>query len=113
MKLKISIRFKTEWTYGSQSARNIYTFSQHIRIWSLAQETFESFDTSIIVYYKWFKFEMVTSMLVTDVGDRFKMLVTDLRCWWPIWYIEKNHQLNEKSRQHNDSVTNILNRSRS
>ena len=42
----------------------------------------------------------VTLMLVTDVGDqmcwwqvwdvgdRFRMLVTDSGCWWPIWYIE-------------------------
>ena len=39
-----------------------------------------------------------------DVGDMFKMLVTDvIHC--------KNHQHNEKSRHHNDSFTNILNRS--
>ena len=45
-------------------------------------------------------------MMMTDlknVGDRFKILVNDK-------YI-KNHLDNEKSRQHNDSVTNILNRS--
>ena len=34
-----------------------------------------------------------------DVGDRFRMLVTDLIHW-------KNHQHNEKNHQHND-VTNI------
>ena len=34
------------------------------------------------------------------VGDKFKMLVAN-----------KNHQHNKKSRQHNDSVTNISNRS--
>jgi hypothetical protein len=39
-----------------------------------------------------------------DVGDNFEMLVTDL--------IQKeNHQHNEKSRQHNDSDSNIFNRS--
>ena len=43
-------------------------------------------------------------MLVTDVGDRFRMLVTDLIHW-------KNHQHNEKNHQHNDSVTNISTRS--
>ena len=55
-------------------------------------------------------------MLVTDVGDkmcwrqvedvgyRFKMLVADL-------LQSKNHDHNEKSHKHNDSVTNILNRS--
>ena len=54
----------------------------------------------------------VTRMLVTDVGgrmcwwqvwdlgDRFRMLVTDLIHW-------KNHQHNGKSHQHNDSGTNI------
>ena len=52
-------------------------------------------------------------MLVIDVGDKyvgdnFEMLVTDLRFWWRIKYI-KNHQHNENSRQHNNSVTNILN----
>ena len=58
----------------------------------------------------------VTSMLVTDVGDqmcwwqvwdvgdRFRMLVTDLIHW-------ENHQHNAKSRQHNDSATNIWNQS--
>ena len=35
-----------------------------------------------------------------DVCDRFRMLVTNLKHW-------KNHQNNEKSRQHNDSATNI------
>ena len=55
---------------------------------------------------------LVTSMLVTDVGDqiwwwhvldvgdRFRMLVTDLIHW-------ENQQHNEKSRQHNDSATDI------
>ena len=38
---------------------------------------------------------------VWDVGDRFRMLVTDLIHW-------ENRQHNEKSRQHNDSVTNIM-----
>ena len=38
------------------------------------------------------------------VGDKLKMLLSDLKHW-------KNHQHNEKSRQHNDSVTDILNRS--
>ena len=62
---------------------------------------------------------MVTSMLVTDVGDQM--------CWWQFWDVgdrfgmlvidlihRKNHQHNEKRRQHNDSqishhhkVTNI------
>ena len=45
-----------------------------------------------------------------DVGDgcsRQDVLLTSLRCWWTIQYIEKN----KKSRQHNDSVINILNRS--
>jgi len=46
----------------------------------------------------------VTSMLVRDVGDKFEMLVTDLMHW-------KNHQHNEKSRQHIDSGTNISNQS--
>jgi len=39
-----------------------------------------------------------------DVGDgcwRQHLLVTSLRCWWPIWYIEKSHQ-------HNDSATTII-----
>ena len=35
-----------------------------------------------------------------SVGDKFEMLVTDLIHW-------ENHQHNEKSRQHNDSATNI------
>ena len=52
---------------------------------------------------------VVTLMLVTDVGDQcvgdmFEMLVTDLIHW-------KYHQHNEKSRQHNDSATNISNQS--
>ena len=34
------------------------------------------------------------------VGDKLKMLVTDLIHW-------KNHQHNGKSHQHNDSATNI------
>ena len=38
--------------------------------------------------------------VVWDVGDRFRMLVTDWKHW-------KNHQHNEKSRQHIGSVTNI------
>ena len=38
------------------------------------------------------------------VGDKFQMLVTDLIHW-------ENHQHNEKSRQHNDSATNISNQS--
>ena len=58
---------------------------------------------------------LVTAMLVTDVGDqmccwqvwdvgdRFRMLVTDLIHW-------ENHQHNEKSRQHND-FANIWNQS--
>ena len=41
---------------------------------------------------------------VWDVGDWFRMLVTYLLPW-------KNHRHNEKSRQHNDSATNISNRS--
>ena len=41
---------------------------------------------------------------VWDVGDRFRMLVTDL-------IHRENHQHNEKSRQHNDSATNIWNQS--
>ena len=59
---------------------------------------------------------LVTAMLMTDVGyqmccwqvwdvgDRFRMLVTDfIHC--------ENYKHNEKSRQHNDSATNISNRS--
>jgi len=46
---------------------------------------------------------LVTMMLVTGVGDQFKMLVTDLIHW-------QNEKYNEKSRQHNDSDTNISNR---
>ena len=58
-------------------------------------------------------FESVTSILLTDikdkmcwwqvsdVGDRFQMLVTDSN-------IKTNHQLIEKRRQHDESVTNIL-----
>ena len=59
---------------------------------------------------------MVTSMLVTDVGDQM--------CWWQVWDVGdgfrmlvtelihwENHQHNEKSRQHNDSATNIWNQS--
>ena len=38
------------------------------------------------------------------VGDKFEMLVIDLIHW-------ENHQHNEKSRQHNDSATNISNQS--
>ena len=51
----------------------------------------------------------VTLMLVTDVAgqmcvdDKFEMLVTDLIHW-------KNHQHNEKSCEHIDSVTKISNR---
>ena len=58
--------------------------------------------------------EMVTSMLVTDVGDQI--------CWWQVWDVSsrfrmlatdlinwENHQHNEKSRQHNSSATNISN----
>ena len=41
---------------------------------------------------------------VQDVGDRFRMLVTDLIHW-------ENHQHHEKSLQHNDSATNISNQS--
>jgi len=41
---------------------------------------------------------------VWDVGDRFRMLVTDLIHW-------ENHKHNEKRRQHNDSATNIWNKS--
>ena len=37
---------------------------------------------------------------VSDVGDRFRILVTDLIHW-------ENHQHYEESHQHNDSVTNI------
>ena len=63
-----------------------------------------------------YRYLTVTSMLVTDIGDqmcwwqvwddgdRFRMLVTDLIHW-------ENHQHNEKSRQHNDSGTNIWNQS--
>jgi len=40
------------------------------------------------------------------VGDKFEGLVTDL-------IHRENHRLNEKSHQHNDSATNILNRSSS
>ena len=50
-----------------------------------------------------------------DVGDvrwRQNVLVADLRFYRPIKCIEKNHQHYEKGRQHNDSVTNILSRSR-
>ena len=39
---------------------------------------------------------------VWDIGDRFRMLVTDLIHWI-------NHQHNAKSRQHIDSVANISN----
>ena len=51
----------------------------------------------------------VTLMLVTDVAcqmcvdDKFEMLVTDLIHW-------KNHQHNEKSRQHIDLATKISNK---
>jgi len=38
------------------------------------------------------------------VGDKFEMSLTDLMHW-------ENHQHNEKSRQHNDSATNISNQS--
>ena len=55
-------------------------------------------------------------MLVTDVGDQM--------CWWQVWDVGdrfimlvtylihwENHQHNEKSRQHNESATNISNQS--
>ena len=42
--------------------------------------------------------------LAWDFGDRFSMLVTDIKHW-------ENHQYNEKSRQHNDSATNNWNQS--
>ena len=42
---------------------------------------------------------LVTSMVMTDVGDTFKLFVTDLRCWWQIKYIEEN------GHQHLKSVT--------
>jgi len=52
-----------------------------------------------------------------DVGDgcwRPNVLVTSLRCWWLIQVTDlihwENHQHNGKSRQHNDSITNISNR---
>ena len=54
----------------------------------------------------WRQNVFVTSLrcwwLIQDVGDWFKMLVTDLIHW-------KNHQHNEKSRQHDDhhKITNI------
>ena len=47
----------------------------------------------------------VTSMLLTDVGEM---------CWWQVWDVVDRfniHQHNEKSRQHNDSATNIWNQS--
>ena len=53
--------------------------------------------------------ESVTSMLVTDVGDQMWPIqdagescpmMTDLIHW-------ENHENNEKSRQYNDSATNI------
>ena len=30
------------------------------------------------------------------IGDKFEMLVTDSRCWWPIYYIEKITNITEK-----------------
>ena len=49
-----------------------------------------------------------------DVGDGWwgpNVLVTSLRCEWPIKYIEKIRIITKKSRQHNDSTTNISNQS--
>ena len=50
---------------------------------------------------------LVTSMLMTDVGDKFKVFVTDLRCWWTIKYIEKICQHHLKSVNITNVVANI------
>ena len=50
-------------------------------------------------------FPFFSLMLVTNVGDetcwRRNMLVTTLRCWWPIYNIEKVNNMTKK-------VTNIM-----
>ena len=63
----------------------------------------ENGRTSTGIFTNTFGQKMVTWMLETKcVGDKLEMLVTDLKhC--------ENHQHNEKSRQHNDSATNISN----
>ena len=53
-------------------------------------------------WWHWCRWRMVETKCF---GYKFKMLVTDLRCWRPISFMEK---YNEKSRQHNDSIIHKL-----
>jgi len=69
-----------------------------LRFSNLVNETWDDIDVGGEC---WRQNVLVTSL---NVADRSNMLVTDLIHW-------KDHQHNGKSRQHNDSVTNILNRS--
>ena len=53
---------------------------------------------------------------VVDGWLRPNVLMTSLRCWWPIQDVDdqlKNQQHNEKSRQHNNSTIKISNQSSS
>ena len=62
-------------------------------------------------YEAWLWTELVGYIGVGDGCWRWNLLITSLRCWWPIYLIEKITKITNKRSQHNDSVTDILNRS--
>ena len=78
-----------------------------VRKWAILKKIFITRFLSVIVVQS---IREVTSMLVTDAGNQM--------CWWQVldvgdrFRMLENHQHNQISRQHNDSATNISNRSR-
>ena len=93
----------------------VFVFLHETWVWTLLPcQTLQTFiEAQSCFYWISHKLYKVSSILVTDdgdqtcwwqvldVGDRFRMLMTDL-------IRRENHQNNEKSRQHNDSACQNL-----
>ena len=88
-----------------------YPYDRHLCMISTIErsDSTHTFDiTRWSVSSKAFK-STVSSMLVTDVGDQM--------CWWQVWDVSDRfgmlmtNFIHCENRQHNDSVTNIWNRS--